>query len=537
MKQCNFLDGREVIDCALKLANQVWTRNQDQEITQELARHNPGIERLRTIFESIFTDDRIDAGDYYSYCSDTPDYLTGIYHTNGLFGISFSTYNGRLARPLESFALSRRFFWLEYFSRFFELTPTFVESLSLSQQGFGFQRHDEFHIIASVLGAQIGRHLWSNPRANSIVADPVITYLQRELQACIHAGYSLYTSRRSLWDEFKTTPLQSFLLRCSHILQRHSQTPIQYWVATLSDAGIDLLEYGNKELGAWQNGFQIEIKSLNSYRGTKTFITGFIYGSEVEQCRISLKTETTVKLYRAHLLPGSWPGNSYMPRLICWRPSREDRMNGEEWVVDQKIKIYGKPQSSRAPTEASSLASLYLDTQDDHSVIMRQTYKERHTKVRLRRGSEPLTPTVTMPSDDVWDSRKPWLRGYLHYCPHFNSRTLSFFPRCDRWDPKQACCSSPIWSDSYLLDNLSKRKQFINDHGVNPIWCSSNISPSLVSGDWFDYSKAIANPLNLQPLDAMSLFGDNRGDAFCEAFPRCVHQKSYLDLISSRSED
>jgi hypothetical protein len=45
-------------------------------------------------------------------------------------------------------------------------------------------------------------------------------------------------------------------------------------------------------------------------------------------------------------------------------------------------------------------------------------------------------------------------------------------------------------------------------------------------------AETLVNPLAYQLVDALDIFSNLEEPWFCDEFPHCLHQRSYLDLIS-----
>ena len=359
----------------------------------------------------------------------------------------------------------------------------------------------------------------------SIVSkDPTLLQLKRLLVSWIHFGCNLSGS-----NLYGFTPLQRFLhAQARWIRSTCDPLPIKYWANCISNAGLSLLEYGRSEKRAWKKIVRVAWRDdpLHDYN-IRIWANGFEYGQDVDAWRLYVEQHTYVPIFRLEALPGSWSEAPFLPRALCWKPLTTRLENGSRWIFERDVVIISDTKPSNNTGTTSEYVRLLQDTQDDNIAAARLLEREipPHGNMR-RRNSEPSPLHNSKIRIQAAESKKPWLRGYFHYCPFCCERLVWQGYTCHRWNLKREFCSEErMWEGERLYKNIVRWKTYVHEHGFRPVECFGGGAETLV------------NPLVYHPVDAMDIFGEMEELWFCDSSPHCLHQRSYLDLLSQPAVD
>jgi hypothetical protein len=525
LQSCDFVDGHQVLDRALDFLMSVWFDVTDAGPSAvAVGRKIDPSKKLLHIVEQLINDQRIDIDQNWT--------MAGSDHHFWFCPSEILPLVDRsLTYPMKTLTVDEKLDFLDLRFSSDQIAPDLIastipmaEASNSPPQMAARLGGNPLDLIAKYMGRRIKHGLSKfketdiNRFWNLVSTDPILLQLEELLVSWVRFGYSL-----SSINSYGFTPLQQFLHAQSRwIRSTRDLLPVQYWANCISNAGIDLTEYGKTEMRAWQKLVRVAWRRdpLHGYN-IRVWATGFTYGQDVNSWHLLVEQHTHIPLYRLEVLPGSWPEAAFVPRAICWKTSTTRLQDGNRWIFDKEVVMFSDSVPSTDPRKASEYIRLLEDTQDDSLAAARLLVGQvlPHGK-RRRRNSEP-SPLHHSKGQKESDSNKPWLRGYFHYCPICYDRFDTQGHICHRSNHKQETCSEEhIWEGERLFRSLVQWRKFVIKHGSRPVQCLRFRAETLV------------NPLAYQLVDALDIFSNLEEPWFCDEFPHCLHQRSYLDLIS-----
>ena len=525
------IDSGEVLDRALSFWTSVWF-----DIVNELPhnkrignRHPDLCKRLLAIFESLMRDRRMMVDDSY----DVADRNS---HFWSCPSEALVLYNSQLVKPIKRLTAKERFDLLDLRLSSNEVTSQLFDSIFPSAEKITSSSavelalgEEPLHLIAILMGKQMKNHMARADKYDKetswhlLSEDPILYRLGKLFTACIRLGSNLYGQNIEGFS-----PLGLFLeSQRRWIRSEPGSNPIRYWARCIYAAGVDLMEYGNRERRTYQWPIRIGWRSDEIYT-VRLFAIGFKSGPTILDWRLVVEQITTVQTYKRERFPGSWPEDLRLPQTICWKPTKEMLKNGEIWTWDKNIFLNSRVDRDMHASDCPGIRRLLQGTQDDNVGAARLlNTTSRMALIKQRRASEPTPIGHSQRQVDDTDSNKPWLRGYFRYCPICYERLRSGGNFCHRWDHNAGRCSvERMWEGDRLIEMLKSWKRYVKEHDRQPVQCLGHAAEKLV------------NPMTYHLVDAFDLF-EYAGTTywFCNEFPHCLHQKSYLDLMASNASD
>ena len=509
-------DDHETLDQALRLLTYTWINVSLDWKT-----------KLLPMAQSLVGDQRMDV-DQSAHSGAT--YLSFHYCPEVFLPI----INPALTRPIETLNMHEKLDFLAKHTRASALTPGLFTSLIPTAHISAFKAQAQsgkniIHIIAECMGCQIWNSVCFSTSVDAksfwdlVSMNPILREWEQLLKEWLRIGCDLFGRTVQGY-----TPLRSFFDRAG-VVSRSTQNglalPIQYWVKCIVNANIDLMEYGARELRSWKSPFQIDMYRRDAVWSPQVefLATGFRYGPSVADWALIVEGKGHIPLYRLHFPPGSWPEASFLPRRICWQPSVADQADGASWTLERTVDIEVMP----VPTKIDvfpEYVDLFSGIQDDSLAAARLFAADDHESVvkRPRRGSEP-------PPSRLWQEKR-WfsgpevstLTGYLYYCPFCCRRIVTpSVPSHRRHHICPTYGETRVWETERIRERVLQWKKFCRDWGSEPTICTLWITGNLFS------------PILSRITDAEDLF--TAYHRFCDGFPHCQHQRSYLDVLDGGS--
>lgn len=166
------------------------------------------------------------------------------------------------------------------------------------------------------------------------------------------------------------------------------QACIEAWAKELLDAGVDLAEYGERELKMWEALPEYDKPKYNNRKHMWYFlpnnfgswrVDSFVYGPKPSDWRVVVRQKTLVKVYELQRTPGAWVSSELLLQAICWE-SRERESQEGHWNFVRQLKLDSDPWYSdelieERPADFSVKTSeaARSSTQDDCSEAVRLT--------------------------------------------------------------------------------------------------------------------------------------------------------------------
>lgn len=168
----------------------------------------------------------------------------------------------------------------------------------------------------------------------------------------------------------------------SYLLPR-SLGRLRLWVDMVSQAGIDLCQYGARE-----------VERLNSFQSTKRHT--LVYGRTPAEWRLETCDFIELTMFELRGPPGSFPPlrDERVPTKICWPPSAKEWHEGPWAEVDQ-VSLVPQPYNiealeSPAFERAEFFSGLVVGTQDDaRAIALLQLRASRPKSSASRSQSQP----------------------------------------------------------------------------------------------------------------------------------------------------
>jgi hypothetical protein len=436
--------------------------------------------------------------------------------------------SSNLARPFQSLGARER---LRFFQeRLLEtsVTPSLFASAFPATEAFASMFRasggdNPIHLIAAYMASEIDTQ-WCNTKTRDsrplhvLFRDSTLHLWEHLLREWIRLGCNLFGLNRN-----GHTPLQCFLgqFACHDVLSTEDLFQIRYWAKYISNAGIDLIEYGTEELRVWRKSFRVGSRYPRNALGghfIELLATGFRFGATYDNWHLEVVQKVSVPVYRIDNIPGSWPEAATLPQTIAWDFSRTELRDGETCTLMRTVKVTLGPLPCEDP--APMCVRLFQGTQDDNIALARLLVANNAQSTRRRRrGSQP-PPLSHLPSCTRFVYHDEWAPVYFYYCLICCRMILTRSPAGHRLAHTQGGFSEqPVWSAEQVWTNLMGWKMFISEHGVSPVVCGRY--------------RSLAYPVSLQTVEAEQVFDGTYDFLICVDFPHCLHQRSYLDLISN----
>lgn len=390
------------------------------------------------------------------------------------------------------------------------------------------------HVIAQSMGDRVrillDKKAAHNPRSvwALLQTDHVLREWNVVLKKWIRLGCNLLGMDRLGYSPLQRCLRGKYISACSG----NEALPVQYWACCLFEAGVDLVEYGKTECLRWARPvFVINRESKTSGPNIQIDATQLLYGPDFDQWDVVLRRVLKIPLYRLSLqvIPGSWPSNSVLPETICWHPYYMGDEAEEQWIRDRDVNVACGPRPLPNPAEPWEPVNVLKGSQDDNLAAARLLTSVDYARGSKRRSSSQPPPYRHYQSNG--HSRnfgKTWLGVYMYKYATLG-KTVSTTGRpydCQPltgfrvyWEPPK---QYPKWPSEHIIASLRAWRAFFQNHGSSPVKCST-------------CSGSLVDPLVYEIVDAMDVFNDPWCSSFCSAFPHCVHQTSYLDMLKVAS--
>ncbi|WPH00625.1 Hypothetical protein R9X50_00345500 [Acrodontium crateriforme] len=239
---------------------------------------------------------------------------------------------------------------------------------------------------------------------------------------------------------------------------------MQQWASLLSEAGIDLLEYGKKEHIHWdhlvrqQNSHGLCFESSADAWGLK-YLGGIYqmkYGKTPADWRVQYRPVKTIPIFRLHHPPGAFSCDYVVPRTILWDPNEDEQTEGH-WIKEAFSHLVSRAtyMTSRLAFKPTVLDELMDAPQDDTSII--PLLISRRLRNSKRRSSSQPSPRDRRESylHDCRSFYHSWLKE-CHLCP-FDGKYRSGCGRHGATDFRSCLrgLGDPYMNDYYPIEILT----------------------------------------------------------------------------------
>lgn len=190
---------------------------------------------------------------------------------------------------------------------------------------------------------------------------------------------------------------------------------IRLWADMVSQAGINLCQYGAWEAEAW--------KHIQSGASPDSYSCTLLYGSTPAEWSIKIHGPV-VRLKTFELIrgpPGSFPclRDERVPTQICWKPFPKEWNQGS-WTELKTISLLSQPRVIEDWISDLQRAELFeelvAEAQDDAGPIVLLQLRASRSKSSTSRARSHSQPPSLPRIDQPTESRtRPWLNGF-HLC-------------------------------------------------------------------------------------------------------------------------
>lgn len=208
---------------------------------------------------------------------------------------------------------------------------------------------------------------------------------------------------------------------------------IRLWADMLRQSGIDLCQYGAREVEMWNSSRE----AMPNYITTK-----LVYGPTPADWSLEFdEPEGGVPIFQLRDPPGSFPRNERVPDIICWQPSNKEKNEGP-WANVGFLKT----------SRSIKLEDMILSIEEAQMGLEKEPYTQLVDKPQDDTGA------LTLMQDRALRSRSSTLRSHSQPCYMFRrERAHQGFGRDIEgrrlwWYPEYHLCRSDArWN---FVDNL-----------------------------------------------------------------------------------